>query len=321
MTTALQLWSQHQTALIVGAGLLLMVVLLVVWMRKLRRNTEAKVVERAQSGWTRGMRQAAQRKPPAKASAPGEGKVERGAGRPLPQGQVDPGSQALLDKAAHAVAPQVLGTAKTLPSTVVPSTALVSPAREHGPSTASTVVPAAAPLPPPSPSGRAANGLPGEAMPAGGSLPGDRATSAEVQFSLDGDSGPVYSPPPIVEELPVASTRHTRDTPRVPTVVSGSSIGAYRMVRPTEPDVFTPPPSTTPTPGARTNGEQTPGPRRSLSLSAKAPRNEPGSSSRTPVPATDTRSDDVSLPEALSRASRITAGGTILGIGPSKPSK
>ena len=89
------------------------------------------------------------------------------------------------------------------------------------------------------------------------------------------------TPPPeaIVENLPEPPRRPARTTPRTPIPVVGPSIGAYRLVRPSEPDVYTPPPSGRPR--ART---PTPSPR--LALGTKQAMGEPTPPPRrTPTPA------------------------------------
>jgi hypothetical protein len=119
---------------------------------------------------------------------------------------------------------------------------------------------------------------------------------------------------PIVEEMPEEIPRAERATPRTPFPVVGPSVGSYRMRRPSEPDVFTPPPMPKPaasegaTPGparkpalpsgewhASGNRNATPGPRLSLSLGTK-----PGSGATSPP---------------------TSSKGTALGLGPTRPGK
>ncbi|MBN2572971.1 MAG: protein kinase [Deltaproteobacteria bacterium] len=164
---------------------------------------------------------------------------------------------------------------------------------------------------------------------------GEARPAAEVQFALDSeDSGAVVSPP-VVEGLPEAPARSTRATPRTPVPAVGSSAGAYRMVRPSQPDVFTPAPSVrvgskTPTPRPRSrSGEHPSGPARpttartALSLAPRAGRAE-----QTPRPADrapgGTRLDASGLgsrPTTPSPAPRTGPEGTVLGIGPGRTGK
>jgi hypothetical protein len=181
----------------------------------------------------------------------------------------------------------------------------------------------------------------GEVKPAAPALSFAEAKGAEVRFSLDSEeSGPVYSAP-IVEGLPEAALRAGRTTPRVPTVMAGSSVGAYRMVRPSEPEVFTPPPSlraaasggATPGPvrkgaasGEPSSGERhpaTPSPRPSLTLATKPGMGEP-LSNRSPVPATGALRSPGGLgsrPSTPSPAPRKSPNGTGLGVGSGRPAK
>jgi hypothetical protein len=156
--------------------------------------------------------------------------------------------------------------------------------------------------------------------------------AAEVGFALDpAESGPVLAPP-IVEGLPEAPPRSGRTTPRTPMPAVGPSVGAYRMVRPSEPDVFTPPPSLraagagTPAPRPRTrsgehqSGERRtppPTPRPSLSLGTR-----PGPAARQAQAAEQTPGGTGLGPSGLAHhpatpppVPRTSSQGTVLGLG------
>jgi hypothetical protein len=197
----------------------------------------------------------------------------------------------------------VLGTAQTLPMTPAPSGADCG---EADASAAGWVPRAASSLRPSPQEHPAANVVDGEAKP----VPSpEEAATAAVRAALESDhSGPAPLPPPVVEELPAAIMRPTRETPRVPTAVVGSSIGAYRLLRPSEPEVLTPPPAV--------RAPEQAGARPGLSLGAKS-RRSVGAASPTPVPLTRPRGGDADLPGDAPEPR--TPGGTLLGM--ARPAK
>ena len=277
MTTAIQLWSEYQTAIVVAAVLLLTVVGWLAWSRsrKQRHQTEAKLVEEAQPGKAATRQTVSLRKVRAEESAADTGTPDQHAG--------------------------------------------ISASRRDPASGARSATP---PPPPLLPFCQGDAAEQNRIRPADDTPPDEGMTAAAVQLALDSESGPVGVPAPVVECLPEIATRPTRATPRTPRVAVGSSIGAYRMVRPSEPEVLTPPPSMTPPPGTLPVGQQTPGPRRSLSLSAKMRRSEVGSN-RSPVPATSSQGapvDSSSPPDVPCPALRNEAGDTIQST-PDKPPK
>jgi hypothetical protein len=111
-------------------------------------------------------------------------------------------------------------------------------------------------------------------------------------------------------------------TPRTPTLAVGPSIGTYRMLRPSEPDVFTPPPtpsteSRTPGPtlkragATHPHGAQPP----SLSLNPKPGRGDPN---RTPTPATIPRPQPAGSAPRPTTPAPTPHKGTLLGMGPGR---
>jgi hypothetical protein len=135
----------------------------------------------------------------------------------------------------------------------------------------------------------------------------DPSATAAVRVASESDgSGPTRLPPSVVEELPAAILRPMRETPRVPTAAVGSSIGAYRLVRPSEPEVLTPPPAArAPEPAVSRPG---------LSLGTRSRR---GMGAATPVALTRLRDGDTDLPGEPPEPR--TPGGTLLGL--ARPAK
>jgi serine/threonine protein kinase len=174
----------------------------------------------------------------------------------------------------------------------------------------------------------------GETKPAVEPLSFGEAKPAVEQVLVDSDPsarpapGAPAPPPAIVEGLPEPSPRSGRTTPRTPIPVVGPSIGAYRMVRPTEPEeVFTPAPGVrTPQPqrprrpsgelgsGERRRPTPAPTPRPRLSLSAKSGTGEP-STPRPRTPSAETGRPDGPAPKTPSPGPGTGPKGTILGIG------
>jgi hypothetical protein len=156
------------------------------------------------------------------------------------------------------------------------------------------------------------------------------------------DSPPPTPEPPaaIVEGLPEGAPRAARTTPRTPIPVVGASIGAYRMVRPSEPEVFTPPPSLRPaaSEGAKSrlaqwprsaSGEHPSGERRlptptpRLALGTKlgtgespSPPTRPPAGSAPPLP--DGTAPRPATPPPVPRPG---PQGTVVGSGPGRPGK
>jgi hypothetical protein len=181
----------------------------------------------------------------------------------------------------------------------------------------------------------------GQAKPEAAQSPPAAATDAEIssgsalpaeELLLVDSRRHATAPPPaaIVENAPEAPPRPARTTPRAPIpVVSGPSIGAYRMVRPSEPDVYTPPPSVRSPSDGHLDGERrprTPTPAPRLSLGAKRGMGEtaPLPPRRTPTPAVNASSlPDCSAPRPAtpSPAPRPSPKGTILGLGPARSGK
>jgi hypothetical protein len=156
----------------------------------------------------------------------------------------------------------------------------------------------------------------GETKPATETLSfGEAAKPAKEHLLTDSDPSlqTVPSPPPvIVEGLPEPVAPSGRTTPRTPFPAVGPSIGTYRMVRPSEPDVFTPPPEVKTPPPQRTrrpsgelgSGERRqptpfPTPRPRLSLAAKPVTGDP-SLPRPRTPSAETRSPDGPAPKTPS---------------------
>jgi serine/threonine protein kinase len=156
------------------------------------------------------------------------------------------------------------------------------------------------------------------------------------------DSPPPTPEPPaaIVEGLPEAAPRAARTTPRTPIPVVGPSIGAYRMVRPSEPEVFTPPPSLRPAAGEGAksrlaqwprpaSGEHPSGERRlptptpRLALATKLGTGEsPSPRTRTPAGSTPPLPDGTApRPATPPPVPRPGPQGTVVGIGPGRPGK
>jgi hypothetical protein len=264
----MQFWSEHQTDLAAGAALLLLLVLLG-WTgrRRSRRNVARRAGGPAGRTGERQMRLSLADEEDAPATTHDD------ATPVAPRVDLAPEAQALLDKAARLVDSQILGAAQTLPSTPAPSVS-ATPCEE----------PADGPVP------RAAS-CPLPAPPASPVVV--EAAATPVCFALD---GPAPLPPPVVEELPAAIMRSARDTPRVPTLAVSTSIGAYRMVRPSEPEVLTPRPVARPA---------------ELSLSTKR-----RSEVVTPVPLTRASGGDADLPAEPPEPR--TPGGTLLGIRPAR---
>ena len=149
-----------------------------------------------------------------------------------------------------------------------------------------------------------------------------------------------FSPEPLpaeVEVAPQAAPRAARTTPRTPIPVVGPSVGAYRMVRPSEPDVFTPPPvvrsgsgeRSTPTParvrlpsGEQSSGVRrpaTPGPRLSLGTKLGAGGTPPEVAESAPT-ARGTPPPVPGRPATPFPAPR-TSKDTALGVGPTRTGK
>lgn len=130
------------------------------------------------------------------------------------------------------------------------------------------------------------------------------------------------SPPAIVEGLAEAETRRGRATPRTPVPVVGPSIGAYRLVRPSEPEVLTPHPRTSTPPPQRVRrpsgevgrGEAGSTPRPKLSLGSRPGTGEP-SAPRPRLPSGESSTEDVPEPKPRTPGPDGAPTGTILGIG------
>lgn len=246
------------------------------------------------------------------------------------------GLQALMDETAQKAASQALALAATqasMASVASAATSLIPGAGEAPPPAEVThddAKAAAEPLALGDVKPPAAGLSPGEGQPLAAELSFGGAKPAKDHLLTDSDPSlqAVASPPPaIVEGLPEPTAPSGRTTPRTPFPVAGPSIGAYRMVRPSEPEVFTPPPQVkTPLPqrtrrpsgelgsGERRQPTPFPTPRPRLSLAAKPVTGEPSlPRSRTPSP--ETPSPDGPAPKTPSPGPGAGPKGTILGIG------
>ena len=166
------------------------------------------------------------------------------------------------------------------------------------------------------------------------------AKPAKSELLVDSPPPTLEPPAAIVEGLPEAAPRAARTTPRTPIPVVGPSIGAYRMVRPSEPEVFTPPPSLRPpagegaksrlaqwprpASGEHPSGERrlpTPTPRLALGTKlgtgeSPSPRTRPHAGSAPPLP--DGTAPRPATPPPVPRPG---PQGTVVGIGPGRPGK
>jgi hypothetical protein len=157
------------------------------------------------------------------------------------------------------------------------------------------------------------------------------ALLAEELLLVDSRRHPTTPPPAaIVENAPEAPPRPARTTPRAPSpVVGGPSIGAYRMVRPSEPDVYTPPPSVRSPSDGHPDGERrartpTPAPRLALATKRGMGEQAPLSARRTPTPAVSARSlpdGSAARPATPSPGPRTSPNESVLGVGPTRSGK
>ena len=209
------------------------------------------------------------------------------------------GLQALMDETAQKAASQALALAATQAAMASPAAAV-----PHDDARA-----AAEPL------------ALDDAEPAAEELSFGGARPAKDHLLTDSDpslQAVAFPPPAIVEGMPEREARPARITPRTPIPVVGPSIGTYRMVRPSEPEVFTPPPQVkTPPPqrprrpsgelgsGERRQPTPFPTPRPRLSLAAKPVTGEPSSLPRSRTPSAETRPPDGSAPKTPSPGSGI----------------
>jgi len=180
----------------------------------------------------------------------------------------------------------------------------------------------------------------GDVNPAVEELPSGGAKSAKAEILIDSPPPTPEPPAAIVEGLAETAPRATRTTPRTPIPVVSPSLGAYRMVRPSEPEVFTPPPSLRPNSGEGAksrlaqlprpaSGEHpigevrlpTPTPR--LALGTKPGRGEsPPRHTHTPAGSTLPLPDGPRpTPPPPAPVPRACPQGTVLGIGPGRPGK
>jgi hypothetical protein len=140
------------------------------------------------------------------------------------------------------------------------------------------------------------------------------AKPAEENLSLDGHPPAPESNGPIVEGLPEVPPRAARTTPRTPRPVVGSGVGAYRLVRPSEPDVFTPPPSLKP---SASEGRISGPVGKEALASVQRPAMEHRNATPTPRPALPLGTK----PGLGAPAPRTSPKGTVLGIGPTRSGK
>ena len=209
------------------------------------------------------------------------------------------GLQALMDETAQKAASQALALAATQAAMASPAAAV-----PHDDAKAAVEPLALEDARPP------VEGLSlGETKPATDMLPFGGARPAKDHLLTDSDPSlqTVASPPPaIVEGMPEREARPDRTTPRTPFPAVGASIGAYRMVRPSEPEIFTPAPQPkTPSPERRRrpsgelgSGERrmptpVPTPRPRLALGTKPSLGE------TPTPRPRTPSAETRRPDGL----------------------
>jgi hypothetical protein len=245
-------------------------------------------------------------RPPPAAKTPGPPALDLGGAPAAPAEDLAPGAvaktpslfgiQALLNQAADKTALALAATQSSLASLAAgPVGTHLSP-RTGEPNVAEAQPSASGDVPPGELS-------PGAVKPTPDERSFDDAKPAPEPLSFAEVSGPevAAAPTPLGKGQP--EERPACATPRTPTLAVGPSLGTYRMLHPSEPEVFTPPPTPkTPGPSAKRPAAAThpSGERPSLCLGTRPSRGDPN---RTPTPATSPR------PQAAGSTPRPTTPG------------